>query len=779
STIRNPQSEIHNPKSTIRNMKKILLQFFCMFLTCIAFAQKGILRGNIYDKATGEPLAYVNVFLKETALGTTTNQDGFYSLNVPVGTYTVSISFVGYGATEATVTINNGVIVYQRFDLTENDKSLETVEISGKREAARNTVQISKITVTQKQLKSLPSTGGEPDIAQYLTVIPGVISTGDQGGQIYIRGGSPVQNKILLDGMPIYNPFHSIGFFSVFETETIRSADVLTGGFNAEYGGRVSAIMDLKTREGNKKRFAGLISGSPFQAKILLEAPLSRLSDEGNGGSSSVLFTAKQSLLDKTSNSLYKYAARDSFGLPFGYTDIYGKVSFNAAGGSKFNLFGFNFKDKVSYTNIADLNWNNAGGGANFTLVPAGLSLVINGAIGYSNYQMQLTEGKSDPRKSGITSANALLDFTYFGSNNNEVKYGVELTNISTSLQFKNFLGFTFDDKDNSTELAGFFKYRWKTKALVLEPGLRVQYYASLGISKIEPRFAAKVNISDKFRLKFSGGLYSQNLLSTVNERDVVNLFVGFLSGPEFPIFKPGTQQNIEERLQTAYHVIGGFELDLSKYLELNVEPYLKNYTQLIGVNRNKTQVTDPNYVVETGRATGLDISAKYEKNNLYVWTAYSIGYVNRKDETQEYPTNFDRRHNLNVVATYTFGKNKSWELGTRFNYGSGFPFTLTQAFYTKFDYKDGLNTDILKGNPSNIGIIYSDKRNSGRLPVYARFDASIKKSIEFSKTTRMEIIGSVTNAADRNNIFYFDRVKYERVDQLPILPSLAMTLHF
>jgi hypothetical protein len=758
--------------------KKILFQLLGILLTCNVFAQKGILRGNVYDRATGQPLAYVNVLLKETTFGTTTTQDGFYSLNVPAGSYTVSVSFVGYNATETKIEIGNDAIVYQRFDLVENDKDLETVEISGKREAARNTVQISKITVTQKQLKALPSTGGEPDIAQYLTVIPGVISTGDQGGQIYIRGGSPVQNIILLDGMPIYNPFHSIGFFSVFETETIRSADVLTGGFNAEYGGRVSAIMDLKTREGNKKRFSGLVSGSPFQAKVLLEAPLSALSDEG-GGSSSVLFTAKQSLLDKTSTNLYKYAARDSFGLPFGYTDIYGKVSFNAAGGSKFNVFGFNFKDKVSYTNIADLNWNNRGGGANFTLVPASLSLVINGSVGYSDYQMQLVEGKTDPRKSGITSTNAGLDFTYFGSNNNEIKYGVELTNVTTSLQFKNFLGFTFDDKDNSTELAGFVKYRWKSKALVLEPGLRVQYYASLGIAKIEPRFAAKVNISDKFRLKFSGGLYSQNLLSTVNERDVVNLFVGFVSGPEYPIYKPGTQQNVSERLQTAYHVVGGFEVDLSKHLELNVEPYLKNFTQLIGINRNKTQSVDPNYVVETGRATGLDISLKYDKNNLYVWTAYSIGYVNRNDQIQEYPTNFDRRHNLNVVTSYSFGKKKSWEMGGRLNYGTGFPFTLTQAFYTKFDFKDGLNTDVLKGNPSNIGIIYSAKRNSGRLPVYARLDASIKKSIEFTKHTRMEIIASVTNAADRNNIFYFDRVKYERVDQLPILPSLAMTLHF
>jgi CarboxypepD_reg-like domain/TonB-dependent Receptor Plug Domain len=759
--------------------KKSLLILLSIFFSTATFAQKGMLRGNIYNKTTGEPLAFVNVLLKETTFGTTTNQDGFYSLNVPTGNYTITTSLLGYGAMEMPVKIVDGAILYQRFDLTENDKDLETIEISGSREAARNTVQISKITVTQKQLKALPSTGGEPDIAQYLTVLPGVISTGDQGGQIYIRGGSPVQNKILLDGMPIYNPFHSIGFFSVFETETIRSADVLTGGFNAEYGGRISAIMDLKTREGNKKRFAGFISGSPFQAKALLEAPLSPLSDDGKGGSSTILFTAKQSLLDKTVHNLYQYAARDSFGLPFAYTDIYGKVSFNAAGGSKFNFFGFNFKDKVSYTNIADLNWNNTGGGANFTLVPAGLSLVINGAMGYSDYQIQLLQGKDDPRKSRITSTNAALDFTYYGSNNNEIKYGVELNNISTQLQFKNKLGFTFDDTDYSTELASYIKTRWKMKSLVLEPGLRVQYYASLGIAKLEPRFAAKMNLSERIRFKFSGGLYSQNLLSTVNERDIVNLFVGYQSGPEYPIYQQGTQQDIKERLQTAYHIVGGLEVDLSKNLEINIEPYLKNYTQLIQVNRNKTQSTDPNYVVETGRATGLDITAKYEKNNLYIWTAYSIGYVHRKDEIQTYPTNFDRRHHLNVVATYTFGKQKTWEIGSRFNYGSGFPFTLTQGFYTKFDFNDGLNTDILKGNPSNIGVIYSDKRNAGRLPAYARFDVSVKKTIAIIKNTRMEIIGSVTNAVNRNNIFYFDRVKYERVDQLPILPSLAMTLHF
>ena len=256
--------------------KKIL--FFCCFTltTAAIFAQKSaIIRGNVYDKNGGQPVPFANVVLRGSTQGATTDLNGFFQIsNVKAGDYTLFVSFIGYDSLEQKVNIGFGEIAYKSFYLTEMTKNLETVEVSARREEKRTTSLVSKITVTQKEIKSLPSTGGEPDIAQYLTVIPGVLTTGDQGGQIYIRGGSPVQNKILLDGMTIYSPFHSIGFFSVFETETIRSVDVLTGGFNAEYGGRISAVVDLKTREGNKTRLAGLVSGSPFQAKALIEGPI-------------------------------------------------------------------------------------------------------------------------------------------------------------------------------------------------------------------------------------------------------------------------------------------------------------------------------------------------------------------------------------------------------------------------------------------------------------------------------------------------------------------------
>ena len=147
----------------------------------------------------------------------------------------------------------------------------------------------------------IPTIGGEPDLAQYMQVIPGVVFTGDQGGQLYIRGGSPIQNKVLLDGMIIYSPFHSIGLFSVFDSDIIRNTDVFTGGFNAEYGGRISSIMDIKTIDGNKKEFGGKITANTFGTKLLAQGPILK------SGNTSFVFSGKTSYLDKSSDIFYKY----------------------------------------------------------------------------------------------------------------------------------------------------------------------------------------------------------------------------------------------------------------------------------------------------------------------------------------------------------------------------------------------------------------------------------------------------------------------------------------
>lgn len=777
-------------------MKPNLL-FFCLVLLCLShtiIGQNAIVRGNVYDRETGEPIIYGNVRLQGTTLGTTTDLNGFFSIaDVPAGNYKLVASYIGYDSSAIDIAVRAGGIVYQRINLSESAIELGEVQISGTREQARSDIQISKVQVTAQQIRSLPSTGGEPDIAQYLPVLPGIISSGDQGGQLYIRGGAPIQNKILLDGMTIYNPFHSIGFFSVFETEAIRSVDVLTGGFNAEYGGRISAVVDIKTREGDKKRFGGLVSASPFQSKVLLEGPIKKWKDDG-GGSTSFLLTAKHSYLDQTSKSLYSYAIdtnfysfaagdtslsnlKDEIGLPYQYTDIYGKVSFVGGNGSKLNLFGFNFTDEFNFVSLARVNWDASGGGANFTLIPANSNTIIDGAVSVTNYKIGLQESDNLPRTSSIGSYNVAMNFSYFGGDN-QFNYGFEFSGFNTDFQFRNFVDITFQQKDFTSELAGYMKYKQKIGNLLIEPGFRLHYYASQSRMSLEPRFGLKYNITDDLRFKAAGGLYSQNVLSTVNELDIVNFFVGFLAGPEETLFKPGTREATKDRLQHAFHGIAGFELDVTKNATINIESYYKGFTQLISVNRNKLSEQDPDFQVETGEAYGVDFSFKRETRKTYLWATYSYAYVNRDDGQQVYPTVFDRRHNVNILATYSFGKNLNWELGVRWNYGSGFPFTQTQGFYQNIDLSKVATTDILTGN-YDLGTILSGERNGGRLSDYHRLDASLKRTFHFSKNSKLEILASVTNAYNRENIFYVDRLTNNRVNQLPILPSLGVTFGF
>lgn len=753
---------------------------FLLFLLCsvAVSAQRGTIRGNVFDDK-GAPIGFADVYLVNTQKSTNTDLDGFFNLaEIVPGNYRLVARLIGYDSVFIDLQVKSGSITYQRLTMKENDGvALKEVSITAqKKEIAKSEVQVSKLSVTPKEIRSLPSTGGDPDIAQYLPVLPGIIFTGDQGGQLYIRGGSPVQNKILLDGMTIYNPFHSIGFYSVFETEAIKSVDVYTGGFNAEYGDRISAVVDIKTREGNKKNLGGMFSISPFQTKALIEGPLLKLKED-RGSSISYLFTAKQSLIDRTSRSMYKYAAQDAVsGLPFSFTDLYGKISMIASNGSKLNLFGFNFTDAVNYRNVASVGWNSSGGGMNFTLIPPMSNLIVNGKLTYSDYRSMIEDADKKPRSSGISGYNALLDFTYYG-NNNEVKYGVDLNGFSTDFNFVNIANLTFNQQENNTEIAAFIRYRQKLGPVVIEPSFRMQYYATLNNFQPEPRLGLKWNIMDRLRFKAAAGYYTQNLLSSVNERDIVNLFVGFLASPD-AVSKFNTREEVSSRIQKAYHAIAGLEIDVNDHLDINVEPYFKRFSQLIAINRNKTSAELPDFSTETGKAYGIDFSGKYQNKNVYLWLTYSYGFVNRFDGVQIYPTIFDRRHNINALGTYSFGESGKWEASLRWNMGSGFPFTQTQAYYDKQNLGQGVGSDPLTNN-GTIGIIYSDKRNGGRLPYYHRLDGSVKRRFQFNKKTRLELVASCTNMYDRANIFYFDRVRYTRVNQLRVLPTLSANLTF
>ena len=764
---------------------KLKLTFFCFLaLSFSCLAQTGEIRGFIYEEATSEPSIYTSVYLKGTKYGAQTNLDGFFSISrIPAGNYNLVVTSIGFDTIFQAIEIKNNDLITKKYYLKKSPVEIRAVDVSAEDQSKKIDTRVSVFKITPKDIKQIPTVGGEPDLAQYLQVVPGVVFSGDQGGQLYIRGGTAIQNKLLLDGMIIYNPFHSIGLYSVIDAEIIRGADVYTGGFNAEYGDRVSSIMDITTRDGNKKRLAGKFSINTFTSKLILEGPLKKQNDNAEG-SSSFLLSGKTLYLDKSSKIFYDYV--DSLGLPYSFKDLYGKISFNSPSGSKLNLFGFHFADKVNYLHVADLGWKSTGFGTNFVLVPAGSSLLIDGNFAYSNYNIEMIEEGGRKRTSEINGFNAGLTFSYF-MGKNEFRYGVELIGYQTDYTLSNILGSPAGQQENNTELAAFFKYKKVWDKLIVEPGLRLNYYSTLSEFSPEPRLSFKYNILDNLRMKGAAGLYSQNLVATASDKDVVNLFYGFLSGSsDLPDQFKG--EDVTSLLQKARHLILGFEVDLPLHLVLNVEGYIKDFTQLENVNpdkiypddeahRDKPDLLKNDYIIETGLAQGVDFTLKYDYKRLYLWFVYSLGFSKRIDEQREYQPTFDRRHNINFVASIKFGNKDLWQANARWNFGSPFPFTQTQGYFESVQFPDGIGTDILNQN-GNLQVKYAEI-NQGRLSYFHRLDISIQRTFHFNKRNTMEVTAGVTNVYDRKNIFYRTRITDESIYQLPIVPSLGVNISF
>jgi len=784
-----------------------LFSFVCILGPVALQAQVGTVRGFVYEESSGEPVIYTNAYLEGTSKGASTDLDGFFTISqVPVGDYTLIVTFLGFDTLRQDVTVTANRIENLKLFLKKSSVQMQQVEISADRQERLTNVTMAVSRATPKDIKQIPTIGGTADLAQYMQILPGVIFTGDQGGQLFIRGGSPVQNLVLMDGAVLFNPFHSIGLFSVFDTDIIRSADVYTAGFGAQYGGRVSSVMDITIKDGNKRRHTGKIGATTFQANALIEGPLMKQTNEGTG-SISYLLSAKHSYLDESSKLFYNYINED--GLPFSFTDLFGKLSFNAENGSKVSAFGFNFRDQVRFQQLSSIDWNAYGGGAKFMVTLPGSPILVSGRLAATNYDISLVEereavpvpgaeeGESTgtflpPRTSEISNFNFGLDFKIFNGDD-EFSYGLEVTSFSTDFTFFNPSGRRLTQAGSNSEFGLYGAYKLKRDRLILDLGLRIQNYSSIKVIRPEPRIGAKYLVTDKFRLKASGGRYSQNLIASNSDRDVVNLFAGFLIAPEnIPntlTLENGEVRDINNSLQTANHYLFGFEYDFSNRFSANVEGYIKDFRQITDINRNRIYDrnsapanADPllsqEYTVETGFARGADLTLKYEAGKYYIWAVYSLSKIDRWDGVQSYNPIFDRRHNVNLVVAYKFGKNSDWELNGRWNYGSGFPFTQNQGFYLQETFEGGINTDITETNSDDLAIQYA-ALNGGRLPDYHRLDLTLKKVFVFGPNSSLETIVSVTNAYDRQNIFYVDRLSGDRVDQLPLLPSAGIIFSF
>ena len=410
--------------------------------------------------------------------------------------------------------------------------------------------------------------------------------------------------------------------------------------------------------------------------------------------------------------------------------------------------------------------------------------------MAFSDYKAALTESNNPSRTSSINGFNAGFAFTYF-LGKNSLKYGIELLGFKTEFDYVKSNGIHISQVENTTELGAYIKYKAQFDNLILEPSFRVQAYASLSEVSPEPRLAIKYNVNDWFRIKAAGGYYTQNLIAANSDRDVVNLFYGFLSGQaDLPKYFDG--EEVTSKLQKAIHYIIGTEFDVAFNTTLNVEAYYKDFRQLTSMNRNQVysvedapigtpEIEKKDFMVERGKAYGLDFSLKYDSHRWYLWGAYSLGYVNKDYEDSNgdihtYRTHYDRRHNINLLATYTAGAKNQWEFSARWNFGTGFPFTKVTGFYEELPYN---NIDFDPYTESGyLGILY-DELNTGQMPTYHRLDIDIKRKFYFSENVLLEANFGITNVYNRENIFYIDIVSAESIYQLPLMPSLGLTLSF
>ena len=759
-------------------MKK--LSIFVTLLFCVAslYAQNTVVKGFTYDDSNGEVLPYCTIQLMGTSYGALSDSKGAFMINkIPKGTYAVKVSFLGYNDIIDTIWVRKDTVITKRYSLPPASTTLDAVQIQGEGQRKEQETRTSVISVTPKDMSKMPAIGGQPDFAQYLQVLPGVISTGDQGGQLYVRGGTPVQNMLLLDGVLIYNPFHSIGIFSVFDMDIMSSADVYTGGFGAEFGGRISSVMDIQTRDGNKKRISGKVDVSNIQSQILLEGPLVKLKDNRKTALSFIL-SGKGSYLEPASKFFYPYVGKD--GLPFSFWDLYGKLTLSTLNGTKLNVFGFNFNDKVNYSSIAAYSWNNWGVGSNFQIVPGDVPITITGALAYSKYTCELDDKLYQPKSSTMDGFTFNLAFNYY-IGRSVLNVGVEAVGFNTQYTYFTQFGSKVDIEDHTTDLSFFakFKYNLKNK-LLLEPSFRLQYYYSLGEASPEPRLAIKYNILRNLRLKLAGGLYSQNLVAVTSDQDVVNLFNGFLSSPVSSELLASNMLNdgatMKGRLQKAQHVILGLEYDPISQISINLEGYFKNFSQLISVNRYKMFDTDNEFIWEKGRAYGGDVTVKYDNKGFYVWLVYSLGWVKRTDGVVDYYPHFDRRHNVNLLVSYAFGKRRSWQIDARWNFGSGFPFTQTQAYYPHY-MPTNIDDDYVGGN-EDLYFMLADL-NQARLPHYHRLDIGAKKKFHIGERNTLELSLSFSNVYNYRNVFYVNRISNEVIYQLPFLYYFGLTWRF
>lgn len=727
-----------------------------------ASAQSASFRGVVTAASDREPLQGVHVLLEADQgeeFGSISGGDGFFVISrVPPGRYQVRASFIGFETYVDTLYLSPDDRVSIDIVLDDDETEMDELVVEAERETGAARVTAGVQTVTPEQIQAIPSPDISGDLVSYLSSMPGIVLMGDRGGQVFIRGGEPAHNMTLLDGMQVYQPFHILGFYSAFPAEIVRSADVYAGGFGSRFTGRISSVIDVQTRNGNKRAFSASTSLSPFTSSARLEGPIlkDRISFLGAG---------RVSLLDELAS---QYVGAP---LPYTFSDAFGKVHARISSSHQFSISALNTYDRGRMPRRNELlgandeiRWSNTSYGLRYLAAPRAVPILGELLVSFSRLQSDLGPSGEPFRSSSIESINAEFNVTNFlgettwdwGGFLREGTIGAELGGL-----FQNVVSVP----DRSVHAGGYIEPDiYLGYGLRVRPGLSAQVYGTSGLY-LEPRLRLLLN-HGAHHWSAAAGLYRQDLVGLSDRRDATNIFTAWVETP------------LGEASRAA-HALLGYRTTPFRWLEVSVEGFYKRMDDLfIG-----EWTPFPSFTTQLrkaqGSAGGFDVRLEVQRPRFYGFVNYGFSTtrykIDHESDLTEEPGPFrpphDRRHQINMLATSTV---HGFDFSVRWQFGSGLPYTQIHGF-DGFVLMDGaVDVDEVRGFPR---VIYDSIPYRAVLPTYHRLDVTVDRTFTPRSGVDITVQAGVLNAYDRRNLFALDLFTAQRTDQLPLVPIAGIKL--
>lgn len=783
-------------------MRKFLIAAFVALCSIQLFAQEKVtLNGYVRDESNGEELIGVTVLVTEIGNGVVTNNYGFYSITLAPGTYTIKYSFIGYLTIEKQITLDKDFSM--NVALPEEALQLEEVVVTGKAPEANVVgIQMSRNELDIKQVKKLPALFGEPDIIKTIQLLPGVISAGEGTSAFFVRGGSADQNLILIDEAPVYDPSHLFGLFSVFNADIIKDSELYKGGIPSRFGGRLSSILDVRTRDGNNKKFEGEAGIGLLASSVSIEGPIKK--DE-----SSFLVSARRSYVD-----IFLKAA-DNDNLVYFY-DVNAKVNWRANNKNRFFLSLYSGRDNFTFGEDFGFDWGNNTATFRWNHLFSD-RLFSNTSLIASNFDYGLSLDDAVQGftwDSGLQEYSIKNDLNYFANPEFELDFGYHLT-------YRRFApGIIIPAEGsifNRTELQHEYALDQALYAgaqhtisdkLTLNYGARLSIFQSVGNGDVylytdprdnanpvrvdtlsfnslepiktyvnfEPRFSMRylVNPSTSIKASYNRMVQNTHLISSGTVPLPFNTWA-----PSGYYLKPQTADQI---------ALGYFKNFNDNTFEFSVEAYYKTMNNVTDFADNAQIFFNDDLATEyrQGEAIGYGIEffLQKKKGDLTGFIGYTLSKAERTIEgvnlSRTFDANHDRPHSLSMLGTYDFST--KWSFGGSFTYGTGRPTTIPSGTY---QYGDGYVVDVIT------------ERNGYRLPAFHRMDlsATLTPQRNIGKKYETSWVFSLYNAYSRRNPFsLYTRVRQDdnggiigdgnqkearMIYLFPLLPSVTYNIKF